>query len=97
MGKDHNVIYLNDILEARRTISVELEINNEKREIPITYKPSKFTPELEAKSNAESSDNLGDSFLLLLEPLFVDWGIKLPPLPGEEEPVPFIYFGFMGI
>jgi hypothetical protein len=91
MGKDHStdIILLDDILEARRTIVVELEVGENKKEIPITYNPSKFTPELEAKINADSSDNLGDSFLLLLEPLFVDWGIKLPPKKEGDPPIDF--------
>ena len=88
--KDHSdIILLDDILEARRTIIVELEVGDNKKEIPITYNPSKFTPELEAKINADSSDNLGDSFLLLLEPLFVDWGIKLPPEKEGGPPIDF--------
>ena len=90
MGKDHSdIILLDDILEARRTIAIELEVNGNAKAIPITYNPSKFTPELEAKINADSSENLGDSFLLLLEPLFIDWGIKLPPEKDGDPPIDF--------
>jgi hypothetical protein len=78
MGKDQNTILLHEILEARRKITVKLEVGGETKEIPIVYNPSKFTPQLEAKINADESENLGDAFLNLLEPLFVDWGIMLP-------------------
>lgn len=91
MGKDHNnsVIFLDEILEARRTIQVELEAGGIQKTISVTYNPSKFTPELEAKINAESSESLGDSFLLLLEPLFVDWSIKIQPEKPGDEPKDF--------
>lgn len=89
MAKGSDFILLNDILEAKRTIEVELEANGETRQVSITYNPSKFTPELEAQISAQNSDNLGDQFLELLEPLFVDWGIKLPPETEEGPPVEF--------
>ena len=91
MGKDQtaDIILLDEILEAKRTINVDLEVSGQKKEVSITYNPSKFTPELEAKINADSSDNLGDSFLLLLEPLFVDWSIKLPPKEKNGLPIDF--------
>lgn len=72
-------IFLQDILEGTRTIPVEMSKDGVKKTVEITYNPSSFTPELEAKINADKSDSLGESFLLLLEPLFIDWNIKLPP------------------
>lgn len=88
-SKANDFILLDEVLQGSRTIPVEIETNGSKREIKITYNPSKFTPELEARINADSSDNLGDSFILLLEPLFVDWSIKLPPTEPDGEPVDF--------
>lgn len=89
MAKNSNIIFLDDILEARRSITVDFNVGGVDKSVEIVYNPSKFTPELEAKINADESENLGDAFLNLLEPLFVGWSIMLPPKDGDGEPVEF--------
>lgn len=89
MRTGNGIILLDEIIENSRTITVNIEISGSTKEVEVTYNPSKFTPELEAGINADKSDNLGDSFMLLLEPLFIDWNIKLPPKEAGGEPRDF--------
>lgn len=89
MDDKNGIILLDEIIEERRTITVKVEANGQEKEVQVTYNPSKFTPEMEAAINADKGESLGDSFMLLLEPLFIDWSVKLPPAEAGGEPRDF--------
>lgn len=82
--EEGDYILLDEVLESTRWIDVEVAVGDKIKVIKICYDPSKFTPELEATINASNPDLLGDSFIGLLVPLFVDWSIKLPPLKDKS-------------